>query len=101
MQTWRWPAAPAVADPIVGAGKRHITGGVDHPGHGQPVGGSRTADVAGRCRTCGLGCRVGFAALHMLGDQHVTVEDPHQVIGGHRLDRLSGQHDRHPIPEPG
>ena len=43
---------------------------------------------------------VGFAALHVLGDQHLTVEDPHQMLGGHRLDRLPGQHDRHPIPKP-
>jgi hypothetical protein len=26
--------------------------------------------------------------LHMLGDQHLTVEDPHQMLRGHRLDRL-------------
>jgi hypothetical protein len=36
----------------------------------------------------------------VFGDQHLTVEDPHQMIGGDSLDRLSGQHDRHPIPEP-
>jgi hypothetical protein len=43
---------------------------------------------------------VGFAALHMLGDQYLTVENPHQMVGRHGLDRLPRQHDRHPIPEP-
>ena len=43
---------------------------------------------------------LGFAALDVFGDQHVTVEDPHQMLGGDGLDRLTGQHDRHPIPEP-
>ena len=27
--------------------------------------------------------------------------DLHQVVGDHRLDRLAGQHDRHPIPKAG
>ena len=43
---------------------------------------------------------LGFAALHVFGDQHLTVEDPHQMLRCHRLDRLPGQHDRHPIPKP-
>ncbi len=43
---------------------------------------------------------VGLAALHMLGDQHIAVEDPDQMLRHHRLHRLPGQHDRHPIPEP-
>ena len=25
---------------------------------------------------------VGFAALHVFGDQHLTMKDPHQMIGG-------------------
>ena len=43
---------------------------------------------------------VGFAALHVFGDQHVTVEDPHQMLRGDRLHRLPGQHNRHPVTEP-
>ena len=95
-------AAPAVTDPIVGAGERHIPGGVHHPGDGQPVGGaSRTTAALPQPELLLRVAGVGFAALHVLGDQHVTVEDPHQMIGGDRLDRLPGQHDRHPIAEPG
>ena len=43
---------------------------------------------------------IGFAALDMLSDQHLTVEDPHQMLRGDRLHRLPGQHDRHPVVGP-
>jgi hypothetical protein len=38
--------------------------------------------------------------LHVLGDQHVTVEDPHQMLRGDGLDWFPSQHDRHPVAEP-
>jgi hypothetical protein len=38
-------------------------------------------------------------ALHVGGDQHVVVVNLHYVFGDDRLDRLTGQHDRHPITE--
>jgi hypothetical protein len=92
-------AAPAVTDPIVGAGKRHVAGRIDHPVHHHPVGGP--AGPAAALPQFGFaGATLGLAALDMLGDQHLTMEDPHQMIGGDRLDRLPGQHDRHPIFKP-
>jgi hypothetical protein len=27
----------------------------------------------------------------MLGDQHLAAEDPHQMVGGNRLDRFPGE----------
>jgi hypothetical protein len=38
--------------------------------------------------------------LDVFSDEHLTVEDSHQMIGGDRLDRLPSQHDRHPILKP-
>jgi len=95
------PAAPAVADPVVGARKRHVPGGVHHPGHGHPVGRPPWPPAALPQPDLLLIATVGFAALHMFGDQHLTMKDPHQMLRGYRLDRLPGQHDRHPIPKPG
>src|SRR4030095_7144361 len=78
-------AAPAVPDPVVGASKRHVPGGVQHPGHGHPVGGpARPPAALPQPRL--LVAAVGFAALDVFGDQHLTVEDPYQMVGGHGLD---------------
>ncbi len=48
-------------------------------------------------RTILAAADVGLAPLDMLGDQHVAVEDPNQMLGRDGLDRFSGEHDRHPI----
>jgi hypothetical protein len=70
------------------------------PQDGHPVGGA-PRPTAALPQPDLLLAGVGFAALDVLGDQHVTVEDPYQMVRGDGLDRLPGQHDRHPIAEPG
>ena len=84
------PTAPAVANPIVCARKLHVSGGVHNPGHGQPVGGPPRPAAALLQPDLLLVGGVGFAALHVFGDQHLTVKDSHQMIGGYRLDRFTG-----------
>jgi hypothetical protein len=93
-------AAPAVADPVVGAGERHIPGGVHHPADGHCVRGApRTTAAQPQPDLLLWVAGVGFAALHVFGDQHVAVEDPHWMVGGDGLDWFPG-HDRHPVAEP-
>jgi hypothetical protein len=69
---------PRVSHPIVGAGKRYVAGGVHHSSHGHSVGGLPRPAAALPQRYLLRLAGVGFAALHMFGDQHLTVEDPHK-----------------------
>jgi hypothetical protein len=71
---------PRVPDPVVGAG--NVSGGVHNSGDGQPVGGVPRSAAALPQLDLLLLAGVGFATLHVFGDQHLTVEDPHQMIGG-------------------
>ena len=88
---------PRPSGPIHRPGERHIPVVVDDPGHHDPAG-SRPRAAPALARRPRRG--VGFAPLHVRGDQHVAVVDLHQVVRHDRLHRLTGQHDRHPIPEP-
>jgi hypothetical protein len=79
---------------------RYRDRGVDHPGDRHSVAGRTGSAAALPQLDPGWSAVSGFAALDVLGDEHVAVEDPDQVIRGDRLDRLPDQHDRHPVAEP-
>ena len=80
-------AAPAVPDPIVGARERHVPGGVHHPGYGQPVGGAPRPAAALPQPDLLLLAGVGYAALHVFGDQHLRRCQIFCVSSGYLFER--------------
>src|ERR1700752_2714541 len=74
-------AAPAGAGSVVGAGEGDVAGGVDYSGHAHPLAGRPSAAAALSQRNILAAADVGLAPLDMLGDQHVAVEDPNQMLG--------------------
>src|SRR5690242_18952061 len=60
--------APSPSGPVHGSGERHLSAGIDHAGHHDPVSGrSGRASAMARHRSWD----VGFTALHVGGDQYV------------------------------
>ena len=86
-------AAPAVADPVKSWCRRtrHTRRSPPLGSQRHPVGSAPGPAAALPQPNLLLLAGVGFAALHMLSDQHVTVEDPHQMLRGHGLNRFPGQ----------
>jgi hypothetical protein len=75
--------------PVVGAGEGDVARPVRHPGHHRPAGGRPGTPTAlpQLLRLFG----VGSTSLDVFGDQHLTVEDPDQMLGGDRLHRFPSQ----------